>query len=107
MRLFLISEYPLSSYIYRRSGLVVKAFASQAEGTRFNPGRDRPNTDSNLSFAKRQTFEVRVAGRSDGTLKPDAPYHSRCGTKKNPHCSMAVSSEHRPKFQALHRHVSI
>ena len=26
-----------------------------------------------------------------------------CGTLKNPHCSMAMSAEHRSKFAALHR----
>ena len=27
--------------------------------------------------------------------------HSRCGTLKNPHCSVAMSAEHRSKFAAL------
>ena len=33
----------------------------------------------------------------------DALCHSRCGTLRNPHCSMAVGAEHRSKFAALHR----
>ena len=37
------------------------------------------------------------------TVKTDAPCHSRCGTLKNPHCSMAISAEYRSKFAALHR----
>ena len=36
-------------------------------------------------------------------LKTDAPCHSRGGTLKNLHCSMAMSAEHRSKFAALHR----
>ena len=31
-----------------------------------------------------------------------APCHSRCGTIKNPLCSMAMSAEHRSKFAVLH-----
>ena len=33
----------------------------------------------------------------------DVSCHSRCGTLKNPHCSMAMSAEHRSKLAALHR----
>ena len=33
----------------------------------------------------------------------DAPYHSSCGTLKNPYCSIAISAEHRSKFAVLHR----
>ena len=33
----------------------------------------------------------------------DAPCHSTCSTLKNPHCSMAISTEQRSKFAALHR----
>ena len=36
-------------------------------------------------------------------VKTDALCHSRCGTLKNPHCSMAISAEYRSKFAALHR----
>ena len=31
----------------------------------------------------------------------DAPCHSRCGTLKNPHCSMVQSAKHRLTFSAL------
>ena len=37
------------------------------------------------------------------TVKTDAPCHSKCGTLKNPHCSMATSAKYRSKFAALHR----
>ena len=29
--------------------------------------------------------------------------YSRCGTLKNPHCSMAMSAQHMSKFAVLHR----
>ena len=29
--------------------------------------------------------------------------NSRCGTLKNPHCSMVISDEHRSKFETLYR----
>ena len=31
-------------------------------------------------------------------IREDAPCHSRCGTLKNPHCSMAMSAKFRTKF---------
>ena len=40
---------------------------------------------------------------SKNDLKTVAPCHSRCGTLKNPHCSMAMSAEYRSTFAALHR----
>ena len=39
---------------------------------------------------------------SKNDLKTVAPCHSRCGTLKNPHCSMAMSAEYRSTFAALH-----
>ena len=35
--------------------------------------------------------------------KPHYKCHSRCGMLQNPHCSMAMSAEHRSKFTALHQ----
>ena len=37
------------------------------------------------------------------TIINGCPCHSRCCTLKNPHCSMAMSAEHRSKFAAFHR----
>ena len=33
--------------------------------------------------------------------------HSRCGTLKNPHCSMAMTAVHTSKFAVLHRYCNI
>ena len=48
---------------------------------------------------------LRLASERLGVRIPavDIPSHSRCGTLKGPHCSMAISAEHRPKSVALHR----
>ena len=35
--------------------------------------------------------------------KPHYKCHSRCGMLQNPHCSMAMSAEHRSKLTALHQ----
>ena len=49
---------------------------------------------SDRSTAKRSAIGVRVTGpRSPRSY--DAPCYIRCGTLKNPHCSMAMSTEHR------------
>jgi hypothetical protein len=37
----------------------------------------------------------------DETGKTEVPCHSRCGTRKIPPCSKALSAEHRPKFCSL------
>ena len=52
---------------------------------------------------KRFAMGVSVMGPRRWQLLTDAPCHSRCGMFKNPHCSMAMSSEHRSKFPALHQ----
>ena len=40
--------------------------------------------------------------RAETTIITDAPCH-RCDTLENPHCSMAMSAEHRSNFAALQR----
>ena len=52
---------------------------------------------------KRSAIGVSVTGSRKWPLLTDAPCYSRCGTLKNPHCSMAISVEQRSKFAALHR----
>ena len=42
-------------------------------------------------------------GRRRLPLLTDSSCHIRCCTLKNPHCSMAMSAEHRSKFAVLHR----
>ena len=58
---------------------------------------------SDSSTAKRSAISVSVTGPRKWPLWTDALCHSRCGTLKNPHCSMAMSVEHRSKFSVLHR----
>ena len=41
--------------------------------------------------------------RSPRQWKVGCSNPSRCGTRKNPLCSIAISAEHRSKFAALHR----
>ena len=57
-------------------------------------------TGSGSSTAKRSAIGVGVKGPR--SLLKDAPCHSRCGTQKNLHCSIAMSAEHRTKFAVLH-----
>ena len=46
---------------------------------------------------------VSITGPLRGPLNTDVPSPIRCGTLKNPHCSMAISAEHWSKYAALHR----
>ena len=57
------------------------------------------NTGSDSPIAKRS------AGSSEMTIRKGTigPCHSRCGTLKSQHCSMAMSAEFRSTFVALHR----
>ena len=51
---------------------------------------------SDSSTAKLSAIGVSVRGPSEMTIIYGCPGHSRCGTLKHPHCSMAMSAEHRP-----------
>ena len=42
-------------------------------------------------------------GSSEMTIINGCPCHNSCGTLKNPHCSMTMSTEQRSKFAALQR----
>ena len=53
-------------------------------------------TGSDSSTSKRSALGVSVTGPRR------CPCRSGCGTLKNPHCSMAMSAEHRSKFAALY-----
>ena len=71
-----------------------------------NPSRDRPKSlnqvhCSDSSTSKCSTLGVNVTGPRRWPLQTDAPCHSRCGTRKNPHCSIAIGVEHRSKFAAF------
>ena len=57
------------------------------------------NTGSDSSTAKRS------AESSEKTIRKGTvgPCHSRCGTLKSQHCSMAMSVEYGSTFVALHR----
>ena len=81
---------------YRKMQSVI-AFAPHAEGwvcSAIDLSRDS-------STATRSAIGVSVTGPWRLPLKAGAPWDGRCGTLKNPHCSMA---EHRSKFAAFHRY---
>ena len=81
-------------YIWRRASWV-RVLAQQAEGWYSNPSRDKPKsskTGSDSSTAKRSAIGVSVTGPRRWPLRTDAPCHSRCGTIKDPQCSMAMSA---------------
>ena len=44
-------------------------------------------------------IKCKCHGSSEMTIKTDDPCHSRYGTLKNPHCSLAISAEHRSNLQ--------
>ena len=76
----------------------IRTFAPQAESWVFESQPRQTlvvKTGSDSSTTKRP---VSVMGPRRSPLKTAAPCHSRCGTLKNPHCSMAISFEHRSKF---------
>ena len=52
-------------------------------------------TGNDSSTAKRSATGVCITGTRR------CPCCSRCGTFENPHCSMAMSAEHRSKFVSL------
>ena len=92
--------------IYNQSTTVamtqwVRALALQAEGWAFESEPRQTlvvKTDSDLSAAKRSAIGVSFTGPRRWPLYTDDSRHSRRGTLKNPHCSMAMSAEHRAKI---------
>ena len=58
-------------------------------------------TGSDSSTAKHSTTGVNLTGPQRWPLWRVVPWHSRCGTLKNPQCLMAISAEHRSKYVAL------
>ena len=60
-------------------------------------------TESDSSIEKTLGNRCECHGFSEMTIITGCPCYSRCGTLKNPHCSMAMSVEQRSKFAALHR----
>ena len=90
---------------YRIISLCTDLIAWHAVGTGFESGARHTeiiNASSNFSYTECSAFEVKVAGRSDGTLNL-GPCHCRWDTKRIPRCSMIAIFEHNPIFQALHR----
>ena len=84
----------------------VKAFASYAESWVFESQPRQTQvvkTVSDSSTAKRSEAGVSVTGSQRCPLLTDVLCHRRCGTLKNPHCSMAMSADHRSKLGAFHR----
>ena len=70
------------------------------------PGRHRRrrkslNTFKTVTGSEGSTAKRVSVTRLDMTIIN--PCHNRCGTLKNPPCSMAMKAEHRSKFEALHR----
>ena len=55
-----------------------------------------------LPNAQQYICKCECHGSSEITIITDAPCHSRCSTLMNPHCSMAISAEHKLKFAVLH-----
>ena len=89
---------------WRRSD---RAFASHVGDRGSIPGQDRPKLLKQVgdsSTAKRSALGVSFTGpRRWPWSKGLDRVHSRCGTLKNLHCSIAMSAEHRSKFASLHR----
>ena len=85
----------------------VGAFAPQAEGWVFESQPRQTlvvGTGSDSFIAKRSAKGCECHGSSEMTILNGCPVSQyMCGTLKNPHCSMAMSAEHRSKFAALHR----
>ena len=79
----------------------VRTFTPQAEGWvfEFQPQQTYVvKTDSDSSTAKRSPIGVSVTGPRRWLLWTDAPCHSRCGTLKNPHCSLAINAKQSQNF---------
>ena len=92
-------------YIIKAITIRSTAAVAQAEGWVFESQSRQTwvvKTDSDSSTGERSTMGV-CHGSSEMTIINWCPCHSRCGTLKNPHCSMAMSAEHISKFAALHR----
>ena len=64
---------------------------------------NKPSCDRLLLNARQRVLVTRVRVDDQYACKQMPHCHSRCGTLKNPHCSMALSAEHRSTFAALHR----
>ena len=101
-----LSPPVFTTYGLSRLGFEHRTF--RLRGERSNPLRHRrgwlPSLPSHYHSAKRSALGASVTGPRRWPLM-FAPCHSTCGTLKNPHCWMAISTctEHRSKFAALHR----
>ena len=74
----------------------VRALSQHAEGWVFESCQRQGSflkTDSDSSTDKCSATDV-CHGSSEMTIINGCPCHSRCGTLKIPHCSMAMSDEH-------------
>ena len=88
--------YSSTCMYYTQFGVAqwVRAIDSQTEGWVFE---SQPRQTEVIKIASDSSTAKRLA---IGVSIP-APCHSRCGTLKGPHCSMAMSAEQRSKFEAL------
>ena len=98
-----LSPPVFTTYGLSRLGFEHRTF--RLRGERSNSLRHRrgwlPSLPSHYHSAKRSALGASVTGPRRWPLM-FAPCHSRRGTQKNPHCSMATSAEHRSKFVTLH-----
>ena len=91
-----------SKLYYRRGGVEVELSPRVPEIGVRSPFVTVVKTGNDSSNAKRSAIGESVTGPRDDHNKW-MPCHSKCCTLKNPHCSMAMSAEHRSKFAALHQ----
>ena len=84
-----VTEYQIPAWEVKVTHLRRKCYNSRC--------RDRPKSLKVLHCLSSAT-DVNVTGPRRWPLQTDVPCHSRCGTLKNPHCSMAISAEYRSNY---------
>ena len=78
---------------------VVRSPRMREIGVRSPVGTDSVVKTGNDNSTAKHSATDECHGSSEMTLKTDAPSYSRCRMLKNPHCSMAMSTECRSKLQ--------
>ena len=67
----------------------------ETKATKYTIFPEVPFSDWRYMYARlTQSIGLGVTGPPILLLLTDAPCHSRCDTLKNPHCLMAIGSEH-------------
>ena len=119
MRYYSVSYYPFENSVYmyvtikKKSQLCYELGSSSILKIKWNLisyrhsllGPSHRKQKVGCSNPSRLAIGMSVSGPRRWSLHMDALCQNRCGTFKNPRCSMAIGAEYIWKFAVLHRHM--